>query len=85
MKILKIVILIFLTLPAFAQEEEAEVLQQDQKAQQKIKRPMLLISPKGLGSRRTGSRTVLARLPGIRHEKTNDKTTIQGCEKKRPR
>jgi hypothetical protein len=37
MKILKIGILIFLALPAFAQEEEAEVLQQDPKAQQKIK------------------------------------------------
>jgi hypothetical protein len=37
MKTLKIGILIFLTLPAFAQEEEAEVLQQDPKAQQKIK------------------------------------------------
>lgn len=37
MKTLKICILMLLTLPVFAQEEEAEVLQQDPKAQQKIK------------------------------------------------
>jgi hypothetical protein len=37
MKTLKILILILFTLPAFAQEDEAEVLQQDPKAQQKIK------------------------------------------------
>jgi hypothetical protein len=37
MKTLKILILMLFTLPAFAQEDEAEVLQQDPKAQQKIK------------------------------------------------
>jgi hypothetical protein len=37
MKILKLVILILFTLPAFAQEEDAEVEHPDQKARQKIK------------------------------------------------